>query len=201
MNELKAQLRRLIYQARNAQPDKEAVSREICSRFTQLPAYRRAETVMWYIHCRSEVRTESALAAALTEGGKRCVIPYCTQDRQGQRVLGLWRLASLSELKPGTWGILEPPPERRQRPGRIVTPDALDLVMVPGVAFDRDGGRLGNGAGYYDRLLREVRPDAVLIGVCYQSQMLAEVPLDRHDIVMDYVITEQALYKGRGRRV
>ena len=75
----------------------------------------------------------------------------------------------------------------------------LDLIMVPGVAFARDGGRLGNGAGYYDRLLKSVRADAVLAGVCYQSQLFDDVVMDKHDVYMDKVITETGIYSGKGR--
>ena len=114
-------------------------------------------------------------------------------------MLGLWRLEDLSELVPGTWGILEPPRARWAEPGRVVDPKTLDLVMVPGVGFDLQGGRLGNGAGYYDRLLDSIRVDTVVSGVCYESQIFTKIPMDEHDIYMDYVITEQAVYSGKGR--
>jgi len=71
--------------------------------------------------------------------------------------------------------------------------------LVPGVAFDKRGGRLGNGAGYYDRLLSQVRADCLLVGICYESQLVSDVVTEPHDVFMDYVITEAALYRGRGR--
>nr|WP_305906771.1 5-formyltetrahydrofolate cyclo-ligase [Methylomarinum sp. Ch1-1]MDP4519477.1 5-formyltetrahydrofolate cyclo-ligase [Methylomarinum sp. Ch1-1] len=71
--------------------------------------------------------------------------------------------------------------------------------MAPGVAFDCNGGRLGHGAGYYDRLLENVREDAVVAGVCYQAQLLESVAMDSHDVYMDKVITETAVYRGKGR--
>jgi 5-formyltetrahydrofolate cyclo-ligase len=70
--------------------------------------------------------------------------------------------------------------------------------MVPGVAFDRSGGRLGNGAGYYDRLFKSVGKDTVLIGVCFEAQIMPEIIMEGHDIYMDYVITESEVYRGRG---
>ncbi|WP_031435117.1 5-formyltetrahydrofolate cyclo-ligase [Methylomarinum vadi] len=192
---LKQEQRRQGYAARRAQTDKKTASRIICRRFMQMPEYLNAETVMWYLHCRSEVRTLEALQAAL-ESDKRCVIPYCTVDEQGNKRLGLWRLQNLNELEPGTWGILEPPRQRWLEPGKKVAAEQLDLIMVPGVAFDRRGGRLGNGAGYYDRLLAEVRPDTVLAGVCYESQLVDRVEMDRHDVAMNKVITELTIYRG-----
>ena len=71
--------------------------------------------------------------------------------------------------------------------------------MVPGVGFARDGARMGNGQGYYDRLLREVRPEAPLIALAYECQMFAELAVGPHDIYMDKVVSEKATYEGRGR--
>ncbi|MGY6276542.1 5-formyltetrahydrofolate cyclo-ligase [Methylomonas sp. MgM2] len=192
----KQQQRRLAYAARDAQPDKNAVSASICQRFIGQPWYRSAQTVLWYVHCRSEVRTLPSLIQQLATH-KRIVVPYCTVDDNGERCLGLWHLQDIAELRPGMWNILEPPRERWPEPERQVNPQQLDVVMVPGVAFDGKGGRLGNGAGYFDRLLRRVRPDTVLAGVCYQSQILPLVPMESHDVHMDVVITEQAIYPGR----
>lgn len=198
MNDLKAQQRREAYEARNTQADKDAASRIICDQVTAHPAYQQSETVMWYSHCRSEARTKPALAHEISTD-KRIVIPYCTKDQQGRNKLGLWWLEDFAELVPGMWGILEPPKERWGEAGKEIAPEQLDCIIVPGVAFDRHGGRLGNGAGYYDRLLQCVRVDAVLIGVCYESQLFDRIAMEPHDVSMDFVITEKAVYVGLGR--
>ena len=177
--------------------DKEELRRrEICQRFVSQSWYQKAQTVLWYVHCRSEVRTLSALEQQLTSD-KRIVVPYCTVDDSGERCLGLWRLEAISELQPGMWNILEPPRESWLEPEKQVKRHELDVVMVPGVAFDSQGCRLGNGAGYYDRLLQRVRPDTVLAGVCYQSQIFPNIPMESHDVYLDAVITQQAIYSGR----
>ena len=199
MNDLKNRQRRKAYDARNRQIDKDVLSRIICAQFIAQPDYQRAETVMWYSHCRSEVRTQSALLRELS-AGKCIVIPYCTKDQQGRNKLGLWRLEDFAELVSGMWGILEPPKQRWGEPGKDIAPEQLDCIMVPGVAFDRNGGRLGNGAGYYDRLLSSVRADAALIGVCFESQLVEQVVTAAHDVAMDRVITEKTLYAGKGRQ-
>ena len=188
----KQKQRRKAYDDRNAQSDKENLSQIICNKFLAQAAYQQADTVMWYLHCRSEVRTLNFLIAEL-ESSKNCVIPYCTIDQKGQNKLGLWLLESLSELSPGTWGILEPSKSRWGE--KEVSPELLDLIMVPGVAFDYQGGRLGNGAGYYDRLLQDVRPDTELTAVCYESQMCDKVIMEKHDVYMDTILTEQSCYK------
>jgi 5-formyltetrahydrofolate cyclo-ligase len=195
----KAQQRRTAHQARDRQTDKDALSTEICVRLIARPEYRAASTAMWYIGCKSEVGTLAALRSELA-GRKRIVIPYCTTDEDGRRKLGLWHLEDLSELPPGTWHIPEPPKSRWGEAGKEIRPSELDVIVVPGVAFDRNGGRLGNGAGYYDRLLAEVREDAVLFGVCFESQLLDRIETEPHDIPMDFVITEKHLYTGKGRR-
>lgn len=199
MNELKNRQRRKAYDARNQQIDKDALSRIICVQFTAQPAYQQAETVMRYSHCRSEVRTQPAMLSELASG-KRMVIPYCTKDERGHNQLGLWWLQDFSQLVPGMWGILEPPKPRWGEPGKEIAPEQLDCIMVPGVAFDRNGGRLGNGAGYYDRLLKKVRSDAVLIGVGFEAQLVEQVVMEANDVAMDIVITEKALYAGKGRQ-
>lgn len=198
MQDLKTVLRFQAYNARNAQIEKDRISQEICQKVVNSDAYQQAETVMWYVHCRSEGRTIPAITQALASD-KQIVIPYCTRDEQNNKVLGLWLLKDMSELVIGTWGIQEPPRDRWQDKDRIVRPDELDLIIVPGVGFDSQGGRLGNGAGYYDRLLNMVRDDTILSALCYQCQVFTEIPMDTHDVYMDYVLTELNCYTAKGR--
>ncbi|MDD1621063.1 MAG: 5-formyltetrahydrofolate cyclo-ligase [Methylococcaceae bacterium] len=195
----KQQLRQIAYAARNDQADKDALSAGICDRFISQSWYQSAQTVLWYVHCRSEVRTLSALCRELANG-KHIVVPYCTVDCNGERQLGLWRLNAVDELRPGMWNILEPPRERWAETGRRIAVEELDAVMVPGVAFDKHGGRLGNGAGYYDRLLGKVSADTVLAAVCYESQLLPRVPMEAHDVYLNFVITEKTIYAGQRQR-
>ena len=190
--------RKHLYAARNAQQAKTEVSRIICDTVIQQPIYQQAQTVMWYCHCRSEVRTLNTLKAQLSTE-ERIVIPYCSVDKDGIKHLGLWLLEDLTELCPGTWNILEPPVSRRKETGKQVAVDQLDVIIVPGVGFDKNGGRLGNGAGYYDRLMQTLKPHTVLIGVAYEAQLLEQVEMQAHDVFLDLVITEKAVYIGNGR--
>lgn len=199
MNSLKAQQRLQAYSARNAQTDKDAVSHRICEKILLLPAYQQAKTVLWYLHCRSEVRTQMTLLTQLTTS-KRIAIPYCTEDAQGFNTLGCWHLQDFTELVTGSWGILEPPNYRWHAVGKDIAPELLDVLLVPGVAFDRQGGRLGNGAGYYDHLLPQLRADALVVGICYESQLLDQCVMEPHDVYMNCVITEKACYTGFGSR-
>jgi 5-formyltetrahydrofolate cyclo-ligase len=194
----KAAMRRAAYDARNAQPDKDSASEQAVTRLTGLPEYQRARTALWYIDCRSELRTKFALPAALASG-QRIVVPYCTVDDAGANKLGLWLLESMDELVVGKWKILEPPRERWGESGKEIPPAAIDFAIIPGVGFSREGGRMGNGQGYYDRLLPLLRADCPLVGLCYECQLFDELVVGPHDVFMDQVVTEAAAYRGRGR--
>ena len=161
-----------------------AAAAAACSHLTALPSYRRAATVLWFVSLPREIETRGAIEAALAQGGRRVVVPWCDGDD-----LALWRIESLAELEPGTWGIGEPPAGRRRDPARQVAAAEIDLVVAPGLAFDRGGRRLGHGKGYYDRLFARSR--AVRAGLCYAAQVFPEVPAGPHDATMDFVVTEE----------
>ena len=179
----KRELRRAAAAARDAVRNRAEAAAEACAHISALAPYRSATAVLWYVSMPSELATPPAIEAALAEG-KRVAVPWCDGDD-----LGLWRLESVSELEPGTWGIPEPPPSRRGEPERRIAPEALDFVVVPGLAFDRSGRRLGHGKGYYDRLL--ARSPAVRAGLCYDAQVFPEVPAGPRDAVMDWLVTER----------
>lgn len=189
----KTAIRTAAHAARKAQPDKEAVSARISDRVMEMPQYRDAHCVMWYVDVRDEVRTRHALPEALTQG-KKVIVPYCVDGE-----LELFWLESMDELELGMYRILEPRAELRSVQEKKVLPQELDFVMVPGVAFDREGGRTGHGKGYYDKLLQHARPDAPLVALAFECQLFPEIPMQPHDIFMDAVVTEEAVYPGRGR--
>jgi 5-formyltetrahydrofolate cyclo-ligase len=189
----KVKIRQQAHANRNQQPNKDELSRQICTTFMSLPEYATARTVMFYVDVRSEVRTRHSLPDALASG-KRIVVPYCVNQE-----LELFLLQDMEELSIGMYKILEPRPELRSAPEKRVMPAELDLVMVPGVAFDRTGGRMGHGKGYYDKLLEHVRADAPLVALAFECQLFPEIPMQAHDIFMDKIITENAIYSGKGR--
>ncbi|NOQ65336.1 MAG: 5-formyltetrahydrofolate cyclo-ligase [Methyloprofundus sp.] len=187
--------RRLSYDARNAQLNKIELSQKINQSLLQTSEYQQAKTVLWYLHCRSEVMTYQTVLSELAKQDKRIVIPYCTKDTQGNNQLGLWHLEDLSELVAGTWNILEPPKARWGEGTKEVSPNDIDCVVVPGVAFDKQGGRLGNGAGYYDRLFSQLSHDCTLLALCFNSQLLEQVFMQQYDVYMHQVITETRRYR------
>ena len=189
----KNEIRKKAHANRREQRDKDILSSTIVNRFMELPQYEAAGSVMFYVDVRSEVRTRGKLEAALGQG-KSIVVPYCVDGE-----LELFLLEDMSELEIGMYKILEPRAEFRTQPDKQVAVETLDLIMVPGVAFDYEGGRTGHGKGYYDKLLTSARPDAPLVAVAFECQMFPEIPMAEHDIYMDKVITEDRIYKGRGR--
>lgn len=194
LQERKRIIREQAHANRNTQPDKDELSQRICAAFAALPEYAAARTVLFYVDVRSEVRTRHYLATALTHG-KKIVVPWCNDRGE----LELFHLENMDELATGMYRILEPKPELRSLPAKQVDPRQLDLVMVPGVAFDRTGARMGHGKGYYDKLLQHARPDAPLVALAFECQLFDEIPTAPHDIFMDKIITEKAVYRGKGR--
>lgn len=191
--ELKNAIRKQAHENRKAQLDKDSVSKKIVERFMQLDEYAAAKTVMFYVDVRDEVRTRQALPAAIASG-KRIVVPYCVDGE-----LELFWLEDMDELELGMYRILEPTASMRTVERKKLQPTDLDLVMVPGVAFDRNGGRTGHGKGYYDKLLQHARLDAPLIALSFECQLFDKIPAESHDIFMDKVVTEAAVYQGKGR--
>lgn len=190
----KNELRRTAHENRNAQENKDELSRRIVNAFMVLPEYATAESVMFYVDVRSEVRTRFDLPTAL-QSGKKIVVPWCNDEGE----LELFHLEDMGELEIGMYKILEPAEHLRRLPEKRVHVESLDLVMVPGVGFDSRGARMGHGKGYYDKLLQHARADTPLVALAFECQVFEEIPVADHDVFMDKVITENRVYDGRGR--
>jgi 5-formyltetrahydrofolate cyclo-ligase len=174
---------------RLAQPGKDHLSRIICRALAELPEYAAARSILFYVDIRAEVRTQHFLPTAIADG-KQVVVPYCSAGR-----LELFRLKSMDELAAGSFQILEPRPELRCQSQRRIPIDQVDLVIVPGVAFDRDGARLGHGQGYYDRLLAGARRQTPRIALAFECQIFPTLPTAHHDVPMHVIVTERAIYR------
>ncbi|MBA2535340.1 MAG: 5-formyltetrahydrofolate cyclo-ligase [Rubrobacter sp.] len=161
-------------------------SQIIVEKVLALGAYRRACVVMAYSGFGSEVRTEPFLRSVL-EAGKRLVLPRVNRERG---VLDLYEIRDLArDLEDGVWGISEP----KADPGAAVGLGAVDFALIPGVAFDLRGGRLGHGAGYYDKLLGAGGLPPLVAGA-FEVQVVERLPLAPHDVLVNLVVTEKASY-------
>lgn len=169
-----------------------SLSAGIVHKIRSLPAYRRSETVLAYSGFGSELDTGGFLRGVLDDG-KVLVLPRILRD---EKRLEIHKVVDLDRsLRPGVWGILEPGGYLPKIPI-----DDVDLVLVPGVAFDRKGGRLGHGGGFYDRLLGDARKRPELVAGAFEAQMVEEVPNKPHDVALDLIITESSSYPS-GKRL
>lgn len=193
--ERKRAIRKEANAARDALAIKDELSQAIHERLVSLPEYQKARTIMYYVDVRGEVRTRPFLPGVLGHD-KRIVVPYCVDGE-----LALFLLRDMSQLAKGMYQILEPKPELRDLAENKIAVRDLDLIVVPGVAFDRNGGRVGHGLGYYDKLLQHARRDTPLVGLAFECQMFPDIPAAANDIIMDKVVTEAAVYAGKGRIV
>lgn len=184
-SELKAALRKELRARRRALPEAEtkAAAAALTERFLSLDEYKSAELILSYMPAKNEIDVTAINHAALLEG-KRVALPLCIENG------GLRLLVPRGEesLHPGAYGILEPDPELSDE----VAPSDIDLIIVPAVAFTSDGRRLGQGGGYYDRLLASTH--AKTVGVGYDFQLLEDLPSEPHDRRLDRVLTPSGGY-------
>jgi 5-formyltetrahydrofolate cyclo-ligase len=152
-----------------------------------LPEFLDAKKILLYASFRSEVETHSIIKQSL-KSGKNLILPKVYKE--GHRLL-LYELKDLRELNAGFMGIPEPfvPDER------IAAIDDVDLIIVPGAAFDYSGNRLGYGAGYYDFLLAEKKRKMPVIALAYEEQIVDSIPPEEHDVKVDMIVTDKRVIR------
>lgn len=175
MREAKSLLRRAARQtlASLGPEERAAASAEICRRLQSRPEWERSRMVGLY----AAQPAEPDLRALTTAAGK----VFCYPRVEGSELR--FYTGDFPTVAVPPWGLLEP------EPGVPVEPAEIDLLLVPGLAFDRAGGRLGRGAGFYDRCLAQLAARA--IGVCFHAQLVAEIPREAHDRPVHAVVTER----------
>lgn len=155
----------------------ECASKAVAEKFFDLPAVENSKLILSYMPAKNELDVR-IINEKLTKMGKRVAYPLCIEDG-GLRLLVP---ESTDAFNIGAYGILEPDAERSSE----VSAEELDLIIVPAVAFTPICRRLGQGGGYYDRLL--ARSNAVTVGVGYDFQLLDELPLEPHDRPLDFAV-------------
>jgi 5-formyltetrahydrofolate cyclo-ligase len=156
-------------------------SRSVCQQLHLLPVWGAAEWVCGFVSFGAEVQTHELLRGLLAERKRVCVPSF---DSVGQRYICSEVKHFDADLHASTMGILEP----KHEAVRPVPAEKLEVWLVPGLAFDVHGNRLGRGMGYYDGLLRNAR--GVKIALTYDFQLVNEVPAETHDVPMDFIVTE-----------
>ena len=183
----KQQIRKKIIASREQLlPDMRATyNAAITGRLLQLPQYLEAETVLGYMNFGSEYAScmwiDKALAA-----GKRLVLPKVNRHTN---LLDLYFVSDLeNQLACGLWGIREPIVERCERLNDI---NEVEFALLPGIAFSRDGARLGYGGGFYDKLLAHLQHRPVLATAAFAMQIVARIPQEATDVRVEWIVTQE----------
>ena len=184
----KEEIREIVAERKQAVDDTREMSRQVVTRLMTLPEMATCSTMMAYVDFGKEVKTVP-LISELFQQGKNVVVPFCEDGE-----IHLFRLKNLKELAPGYCRILEPKIELRRQSERQVQPQELCLILVPGVAFDRKGGRLGRGKGFYDRFLEKTPENVLKIGLAFDWQIFDAIPMSENDQYVDVVVTENEIF-------
>lgn len=163
--------------------EKQALDAKITTAFLHLPQYAAADTLLCYVSTEIEVDTRAILQNAL-QAGKRVAVPRCIPDT---REMEFYCISGLVDLSAGAFGVQEPDPERCEK----LTDLSAGLCVLPGLAFDKQGFRLGFGKGYYDRFLTRFGGETV--GICYACCMQPMLPHGKFDRRADCVVTDAAV--------
>jgi 5-formyltetrahydrofolate cyclo-ligase len=164
----------------------------ITDRVLSMPQFQSAATVFIYVDFRSEVVTRPFIDHML-KSGKKVVVPVTLTREKG--LLAVTITDPDKELSPGYCSIPEPIVKIRKK--QMLSPDLIDIIFLPGSVFDEQGGRMGYGGGYYDRFVSEKAPQAVRIGLAYEIQMVESAPLQPHDELLDFIVTEKRIITGK----
>ena len=192
----KRALRKRILALRDAlsADERQLKSNAIQSLLFSLPEFAAAQRLAFFVSCRSEVLTEPIIRKSLSLS-KVIAIPITDLPR---KQLLLSRITDYdNDLAPGTWGIPEPKPDR-VRPMAL---NELDIIITPGVAFDRKGWRIGYGGGFYDGLLKSMPSRKPVVVLAFALQIVDAVPFDpTHDQPVDIIITEDEIIYCKDER-
>lgn len=162
-------------------------SEKIIKKLQKTQEYRLSQNIMVYMDFKNEVNTKEFIKSMFAEG-KNVIIPYT--DMENVVVIPI-QIRDMDDLVLSKYGYLEPSKDMLKNPYNI---EDIDLIIVPGVVFDKKRNRIGFGKGYYDKLLINRRKDVKAIALAYEFQILDTIPSEKHDIKMDKIITETNIY-------
>ncbi len=170
----------------------------------------QARSVMIYLNLPNELPTFPLINDLFFRGlppeeVRSIAVPWCDNENlrlfrlrvpeRSDRTLCYFDLPQFrADFEKGAYGIWEPKRSLRSDPDREISPEDLDLILVPGLAFDRKKNRLGRGAGFYDRFFKNVLSDTILAALAFDEQILNEVPTEPHDRSMDYIFTPSMFF-------
>ena len=182
----KEELRESIRSRLRALPAEEIAwkSYQLCNALLQHPAWQEARIVALFASLPTEPVVEF-LWDGIRQDRKKACYPKVNGEN-----LSLITVADPTELVTSRWQLREPV----MREPNLQSLEKIDLILVPGLAFSRDGQRMGRGGGFYDRLLARESLRAHKIGICFDMQIFRDLPLESHDIIMDEIATESGVF-------
>jgi 5-formyltetrahydrofolate cyclo-ligase len=185
-NNLKNNLRKNMISKRKNMgiEDVTAFSNKIIDTIMELTEFKNFKNIMLYLSFNNEVNTYP-LVKWCFDNNKTVIAPYCIQSN---KEIVPYKITNLeNDLIKSTFGVMEPNHNLLEK----VNIEDIDLIIVPGVAFDEHCNRIGFGAGYYDRFLCKKSKNTPAIGVAYDYQIIDKVPTDEYDVPLDFIITEK----------
>ena len=192
MNEGKM-IRKEKLSLRDALPQEEIVEKSliICKKILALQQTEKARNVFSYVSFRSEVMTHW-LIEELMKLQKTVSVPITFSEENRMEAISIKDLSK--DLIPGNYGTMEPHQDCVHR--NRVEPENIDIILVPGSVFDERGGRFGYGGGFYDRFLEKI-PFSVRIGLAFELQVAKEIPIQPHDELLDFIVTEERIIEAQ----
>lgn len=185
----KANIRKKILSIRDSlsKEERERYSLEILKKFFSLKETEKSENFFIFVNFRTEVNT-IPIIERLIQDKKKVIVPYT--DTANKKLI-LCSIDSLSELRLGSYGILEPDIKIAKR----VKEKDVDIAVIPGSVFDSSGGRVGYGGGFYDRIIPRLKPNVPKIALAFEVQIVDRVPMGYYDQKMDIIITEKRIIR------
>lgn len=174
-----------------SQRDRSSASLRIAQSVCSLEEVVHAKNILLYCAFRTEVETEQLSTCLLDMNKMVCVPLVRTKEKE---LLPMFIESEDAPLQPGYCGI----PEPVWCADRCFAPEHLDIVILPGLLFDRNGNRLGYGGGYYDRFLAYKSPQALRIGLAFSCQLVPSIPAQKHDMRLDILVTEKEVLRRPG---
>lgn len=186
--ENKKQLRKRVLSMRNSldKDNKNSFDREIFNKLVLSELYNKSMNIFIYISFGSEVETKDIIMKALDDG-KKVYVPKINGENNEMKAINIESLEGLVE---NSFGILEPISDVE------ISKEKIDLIIVPGAVFDKEGNRIGYGGGYYDRYLEAIKDKKNKIALVYDFQIVDYIPSEVHDIKVDYIISNKGFIKN-----
>lgn len=183
--QIKSELRKELLLKRKNVDKKSQKDESICENLICSDVYLDAKQVLFYAALDDEINVDECINDALMLG-KKVALPRCINSNGDMK---FYFINSLDELESGHFGVREPKEDSKNE----VLNYESTICIVPGVAFDKKGYRLGYGKGYYDRFLK--KSTALSVGLCYNELVNDKLPIDEYDIAVDYIVDENGIVK------